>query len=437
MTRQQAWQKNGNNIARTIAVYAVGSVLLAAVQAAADAWRDDDDYQTFMEKVLEAFKGNLFDELNPLGKLPIVSDFMDVVKELLAALGFDTYGNVQMTAIGQVTQYFSNAFEILHDLITGAKTNYTWYGGIYKLLQAVSGMTGLPMASFTREVAAMWNNTVGAMAPSLKLKTYEPSEMAQIHYAYEDDWLTAEEATSELLDKGLVDNQDEAYWTIQGWEAGDGFSKYDALDTAVRSMGSINDEMRELTSHGVGEKAAISHIKSSVSEWYRTGEVSKQQALSMVKKYCNLSHDDAMTLVNKWSSEVVTGIKYDDIKTEFMDGKISASRAIEMRMRYGGYSKEDATLDVKIWTWQKEGIDTDSKYVIQDYETYCEPVGIDKKTYYDAYLFYKDSGEDDVAYSKTTETMPYINSLPLTADQKTALALCWWAESTVRKYKLW
>ena len=71
------------------------------------------------------------------------------------------------------------------------------------------------------------------------------------------------------------------------------------------------------------------------------------------------------------------------------------------------------------------------------YETFCEPAGIDKGTYYDAYLFYKDAGEEGVAYSKTIECMPYIHSLPLTADQKTALALCWWSESTVNKYKLW
>ena len=65
--------------------------------------------------------------------------------------------------------------EILYDRIAGEDTNYTWYGGIYKMLQAISGMSGLPMAAATREVVAAWNNTVGAMAPSLKLKTYEPS----------------------------------------------------------------------------------------------------------------------------------------------------------------------------------------------------------------------------------------------------------------------
>ena len=45
--------------------------------------------------------------------------------------------------------------------------------------------------------------------------------------------------------------------------------------------------------------------------------------------------------------------------------------------------------------------------------------------------------DDRVPYHQRDKVMPLINALPLTADQKTALALCWWSEATVRKYKLW
>lgn len=301
MSRQQAWKKNGGRIARTVAVYAVGGVLLAAVQAVADAWRDDDDYQTFMEKVLEAFKGNVFDELNPLGKLPIVSEVVEFAKELLAAGGFDAYGQMSNLPFADVASYLIQATEILFDKLLGEKTNYTWYAVVYKYLQGFSGLTGLPMASFTREVVDIWNHTIGAMAPSLKCKTYEPGGAAQIRYAYEDGWLTAEEAATELLDKGFVDTEDEAYWKMQGWEAGDDFSKYDALDNAVRSMSGITEEMRELTEHGVKEKDAVSHIKSSVGEWYREGEVSKKQAMSMLQRYCDMSSDEALATVQYWS----------------------------------------------------------------------------------------------------------------------------------------
>lgn len=437
MNRQQAWKKNSRMIVRTAYVYGLGAAILAAVQAVADAFRDDDDYQEFLEKWLEAFGGNMIDELMPFNKLPIVSDFYDLAKELLSVLGVDTYGNPPQSVFMQWYDSLVKGVEILDDKISGEDTSYTWYGGAYKLLQAASGIAGLPMAAATREIVTAWNNIVGAMAPSLKVKTYEPSEIAQIKYAYQDGYLTAEESTEQLLQQRLVDTEDEAYWTIQGWEIGDGYSKYDAIFDAVRNGGNFNAAMRELTSHGHTEKDVLSQVKSQIGKWYKNGEISKQQAINMLTRYMDMDSDDITATVNKWSSKVVTGIEYDDIDDEFFAGNITAKRAIEMYVRYGGYSQDDAMWKVKVLEWQNEGYDTDSVSVIQDYEEFCKPAGIDKRTYFDAYLFYRDSGEAGVAYSKTIECMPYINRLPLTGAQKTALARCWWEESTVNKYKLW
>ena len=486
LTKQQAWKNNSRMIVRTAYVYGIGAVVLAAVQAVADALRDDDDYQEFMEKWLEAFGGNLVDELMPFNKLPIVSDVYELAKELISVWGVDTYGNPPQSVIMQWYDVLVDGWKILNDKISGEDTNYTWYGGAYKLLQAVSGLIGLPMAGATREIVTAWNNTVGAMAPSLKVKTYDSGEKNEIKYAYQDGYLTAEEATEQLLQQWLVDTEDEAYWMIQGWEAGAGYSKYDAIYDAVRNGGDFNAAMRELTSHGSTEKEVLSQVKSQIGDWYKNGEITKQQATNMLTKYMDMDGEEITATVNKWSSKVVTGTAFEDIKDEYLSGNITAQRAIEMYVRYGGYTKEkatktvtewrteketgiayddikdafmdgeisngdaknmfvtyggyseeDAAWKVKVWQWQKEGFDTDSKSVIQDYENFCEPAGINKGTYFDAYQFYAGAGEEGVAYSKTIECMPYINRLPLTASQKTALARCWWSESTVNKYKLW
>ena len=230
MTRQQAWQKNGRMIGRRLYVYAVGAVLLAAVQAAADALRDDDDYEEWYEKWLEAFGGNLVDELMPFNKLPILSDFYDLAKELLSIVGVDTYGNPPQSVFMQWYDSLINGTEIIYEKISGEDTNYTWYGGIYKLLQAASGMTGLPMASATREIITAWNNTIGAMAPSLKITSYEPSDLSQIRYAYVDGYLTDMEATTKLLDKGFAESDDEAYGLIAYWKYTDEHPHSDVYD---------------------------------------------------------------------------------------------------------------------------------------------------------------------------------------------------------------
>ena len=490
MTKQQAWKKNGAKIGRTACVYGVGAILLAAAQAAADALRDDDEYETLPEKWWEAFGGNFIDELMPFNKLPILSDFYEVAKELISTwTGNDNiYGNAPSSVIMQWYDSLVKGSEILRDKITGEDTNYTWYGGIYKLLQAASGIAGLPMAAATREIITAWNNTIGAMAPSLKVKTYDPGDKNNIKYAYQDGYLTDEEATEELISKGVVDTEDEAYWLIQGWEAGDGYSRYDAIYDAVRNGGDFEAAMEELTSHGYTEKEVLSEVKGKIGKWYKAGEISKQQAIDMLTKHMDMDSDEITTTVNKWSAVVVTGMEYDDIKDEFFAGNITATRAIEMRVKYGGQTKEDATklvnewraerdtgvayddikkafkdgelsrtdavnmyvtyggysyedanAKVEVFEWQRDGFDIDdsNESVISDYHDFCEPAGVDKRTYFSAYKFYKDSGEEDVSYSKVKETMPYIDSLPISAEQKWAIARCWWKDSTIEKYKLW
>ena len=354
MSKQQAWNKNKKMIVRTAYVYGIGALVLAAVQAVADALRDDDDYQGFMEKWLEAFGGNLVDELMPFNKLPIVSDFYEVAKELLSKLGVDTYGNPPQSVFMQWYDSLVKGVEIIYGKITGEEDRYTWYGGAYKLLQAISGMTGLPMAAATREIVTAWNNTVGAMAPSLKVKTYDSGEMNEIKYAYKDGYLTDEEATALLLEKGLVDTRNEAYFTIQGWEAGDGYSRYDAIYDAVRNGGDFSAAMRELTSHGYTEKAVLIEVKSKIGEWYKEGQITKQQATNMLSKHFDMDGKEVTSTVNKWSSKVVTGIAFEDIKDEYMDGKITASKAVDMYVRYGGYTKEDAADTVNAWKFERE-----------------------------------------------------------------------------------
>ena len=435
MTKRDAWQKNGQMIGRRLYVYAVGAVLLAAVQAAADAFRDDDEYEEWYEKWLEAFSGNLVDELMPFNKLPILSDFYDLAKSLLSVIGVDTYGNPPQSVFMQWYDSLVKGVEIIYDKIMGEDTNYTWYGGIYKLLQAASGIAGLPMASATREIIAAWNNTIGAMAPSLKVKTYEPSELSEIKYAYADGYLTAEEATELLLEKGLADTENEAYFIIQGWEAGDGYSRYDAIYDAVLNGGDISAAMDELTSHGYTEEEVLSQVKSQIGKWYYDEEsqvrITKQQAINMLDKYTDMDSEEITATVNKWSCVVVTGIKYDDIDDEFMEGNITASRAIEMYARYGSMTKEKATEKVAVLDFVKkypecEGI---SYAAVNGYNTYCAPLSVPANTYYDAWKY-----KNTLSGTVKEPMMAYINSLSLSARQKDSLYFAFgWKESTLNE----
>ena len=322
-----------------------------------------------------------------------------------------------------------NGAEILYQKITGEETNYTWYAGAYKLLQAASGIVGLPMAAATREIVTAWNSTIGAMSPRLKVKTYDAGDMANIKYAFLDGYLTQEEAQEELLSNGLVDNEDEAYWKIQEWSAEGEYSRYDRLFDAIRNGQSTQEAMEELTSHGYEEKDVRSRVKSQIGQWYQNGEITKQQAIDMMEKHLDMDSEDILSQVNRWSSKVVTGIAFEDIKEEFLAGNITASRAIDMYVLYGGYTKEDARATVQYWDFKNRYPDVyaDDAWFDAYYEK-IQSSGIPIKTY----MEYRNQVREITGEGKKERRMAVIDSLPITNAQKDALYYGeGWAESTI------
>lgn len=207
------------------------------------------------------------------------------------------------------------------------------------------------------------------MAPSLKLKDYEPSELSQIRYAYEDGYLTAEEATAQLLEQRLADNENEAYFIIQGWNAGDDYSRYDAIYDAVRNGASIDEAMGELTSHGYSEEDVLGQVKSQIGKWYRDGNISKQQAENMLTKYFDMDSNERTATVAYWN-----------------------------------YKKEHPDADVYV-DW---------------FEKYYSDVA-DSGISMNQYLSYRNKVKDITGEDKKARRMAVINSLPITNAQKDAL----------------
>ena len=187
MSRSEAWKKNGGNIAKTAAVYAVGQVILSAMQAVIDAWRDQDDKDSenwlnnYIQKYLEAFKNNVVEEELIFGKIPLVSELYELMKGYLDKfgvfdkLGLDLYGNDVASGLAMYTKYLTKAVEIIAGKLNGDSKyqNYTNYGVVYNLIRAAANLSGIPFATAWREVQDVWNNTVGYFNPSKKLVSYQ------------------------------------------------------------------------------------------------------------------------------------------------------------------------------------------------------------------------------------------------------------------------
>lgn len=259
MGRSEAWKRNGGNIAKTAAVYAVGQIVLSAMQAVIDAWRDQDDedpenwLNNYIQKYLKAIKGNIVEEELIFGKIPWVSEAWEGIKGVLdyakvfERLDIDMYGNDVSSGFAMYTKYLDKSLRIIIDKLgwSGNKTNYTNYGVVYNLLRGAANMTGIPVATALREVQDVWNNLVGYHAPSLMLKTYEraadrkkregytefvqdtglsQSEYNAIYTAADTDNDGIEQAEIgpillEKLSSGeLTQQQAEAIWNVQGWQ---------------------------------------------------------------------------------------------------------------------------------------------------------------------------------------------------------------------------
>jgi hypothetical protein len=72
----------------------------------------------------------------------------------------------------------------------------------------------------------------------------------------------------------------------------------------------------------------------------------------MLTKYVDMDSKEITDTVNKWSSAVVTGIAFNDIKDEFMMGNLTQAKAIDMYVRYGGYTQEKAAKTVGAWQFE-------------------------------------------------------------------------------------
>lgn len=298
----KAFIAHKKDIAKTMLVYSVSAIMLSVVQAVADAFRDDDDYEKWYEKLLEAFKGNLIDEFSPLNKLPLFKYIEELIKVGLDIFtDLDVYGNLSESAIAQWFDTLTKAFEITKEQLDG-NSNYTLYAMIYKYFQVLSGISGIPASAAMREVITIWNNTFALLYPEFKITTYEPSDMSQIRYAYEDGYLTADEAVKEMF---------------------------------------------SLTSKGYSEENIRSQAKSQIGEWYSNDEISKQQTVNMLDRYFDMESDEIDANISYWdfkndNPDIDVNIGwFEKYYSDIADSGISIDEYVDYRNKVKDITGED------------------------------------------------------------------------------------------------
>lgn len=233
-----AWAVVKGPMLRAFATYALTSLVNAMVTAVIDAARDDDDYETLLEKLKFAFIGdyrgknfgqwitefmgsNVGDSINPIKSLPWFADIFSLAE------GYDA-DRADLT--------------IFEEILTQGKAIWTaitkgdmTYKKVFKLVDGLSKVLGIPFANVLRDVSAVWNTVFGRIDSTVKLQISPESKQSGYNAFYD------------------------------ALRNGDG----------VRAMQIVD----EIASNEIDSKTAYTGVTSVIRKAYKDGKIDKDEAL--------------------------------------------------------------------------------------------------------------------------------------------------------------
>ena len=471
-------------MARTSGAVILSTVLGIIAKSVVYAMRDDDETESFLERYVKQIGSSFHQELNPLNLLPVARDIMSMIKGRDIERPDMALISSTIKAFKKALKADENQLEAWVDVVLSVgnmlgiplKNVLRDGAGVVRLIGDITddigpkdlgktffkeGFLGKEATKNENLYAAIVSEDTGRLEVLKKgyksdtdytnavrkaLRECDDRIQVAAKARFEGDTMTYMELAKEIIAEGNFIQDDvvaaimSEVTAMENEAAGEKesspkvYSMYtvaDYLSVVDQPKASkeikdylINKYLDKGKTNAEAEAEFKSDLKDQVKTWYTDEEsetrITKQQAMDMLKKYVGMKPDEVTSTINQWSSKVVTGIAYDDIKDEFMAGKMTASRAIEMRVRYGSKSKEDAAAEVSAWNAEKKyGLSSDiaKAYTktIKHIGKSAEQVGIKA----DVFTRYKDLCK--TAGSKKEDIMDVIHSLPLTVDQKDAL----------------
>ena len=272
---RNGWKTQKGKLFRTFAVFAASAALSALVESLSEAARDDDD-EPFLDKLLDALlgekiiDGNLVQDLVPLGSLPYLNDAVSI----FSGYSSERMETTWMSKVYNVIKIYNETAKLANGELDKATkvTSYgsmTEWGKLYKALDALSTTVGLPIAAFSREVTSVWNATIGAISPRMKIKRYESKDQKL-------EWLYsfAQSGSTADYEKELAGLRR----TFPGKKTGEEITE------------SIQDGLR-----------------GKIKDHYLDGDLTEQEAQRLIERYTGRDAEEAEDYVNRWHYQRDTG----------------------------------------------------------------------------------------------------------------------------------
>lgn len=472
---------------------AVATVLNAALAAVVYAARDDDDTKTYWEKYMASLAGETIDSFNPLTYVPVVADINNLLlgysierTDMKLASDFVT----DLKKLVQLYGKFDPEWDEEEQKEWEKKIQRAWFDNALM----AGTIFGLPLKNVARDVEAVINtyknpSKKAPMSADTVAKAMKESLKKSIPiYSWK-----ADESNSDQLYKAIIQGKDVLAKRLKA-QYGDE-KKYESA--LLKGLRENDPRIKEAAQYALdlNTPKRVALIREIVAEGHYTQDqvikAINQKALSMKEKTQSDKESPPEKLYDysEYVNAAANGLGYaGDVRKEMIryqadrnqeaDGKLTRQEAESDALKTfksnvkgdakDGYAAgelteaqvrkvltaadiaKDEELDDLILQWDTElelgrEIDWgDTKYL--EYAEEIRPAGISVDVY-DEWLRqvkYHLKGEDEDGdgeidrYTAVKQKAAYINSLPLTAEQKEAL---WQTVSdsarTLRKYRLW
>ena len=298
-----AAKNNAKGIVRATGIFILTQVVNAMVTAPLDALRDDDDYETYLEKVLASFKENAMMNLLPTSLLPYVSDIVE----------YYMYGRTDRPDLG----LFVNAIDLGKQIWNLCDPDKYSYYKLHKtfdaLLKVGSQLSGFAVSNAFRDVLSVYNAVAGELGyGELKFQTAEDTHTEGYKRLYEAIFDGNEGRAEELYGQLLSNELDEE-------------KVYDGLVKVLKD---------KFTDGDLTPEEATERIKSIIDF---TGKTNSDGS--------PITDDDIYWMIDKWGYTKENGSaddysKYDDIFTAMEDGDPSEAIEWHIEKKLDAYVEE-------------------------------------------------------------------------------------------------
>lgn len=438
------------------------------------AMRDDDEDESYTEKLIEAVAGNLMDDFNPLNYIPLVRDAWSL------AQGYDVERAdmaIVADALDALNGVINNAFTDTDDMTEEqlAEFDKKVTEANWKLVESITSFFGIPIKNVRREINGIidhariasanagkttahsaWEKFRDAVIESIPFmstdskqdKLYDAIISGDTDYVnrlkagYKD-----EDAYNSAVRKALRENDPRIHEAAQAYYSGN-IAEYKRIFKEIR-----NDDKHNIIGFDNTMEAVMSEVSAIKGELEPKTESSAYTATDFVNAIMVGSVDLAQTMKEdiisykvengesrKEAEKAFNQSVSTSTRNAFDSGLLDEAGTEKMLQEYAGMDEEEAAEKASYWAFikahpQYRGKLSESN--VDDYHEFAEPAEIPL----DVFVQYlegtsgletiRDEWGDEVK-SKREQVLEVIDSLPLTWQQKDALYLAaGYAESKI------